>query len=124
MHVYIYIIFVLSVEVEALGVCLDYMQLDSGDIFPTPLADPGAPQYPSPCRGLNELTPPRPNPVPVLSFLPDGGEVPLYARQTLRVAVRNLSAIPASFTTYPGRYWSIAAGGKINIHAVRTYHHL
>jgi hypothetical protein len=97
------------------------MQLDSEDILPTRIADPGAPQYPSPCRGLNELMPPSPNPVPVLSFLPDGGEVALYARQVLRMAVRNLSAIPASFSTYPGRYWSIAAGGNTKIYTIHIY---
>lgn len=76
----------LAVRAISKGVQVDLRALHPEEPVPTPLDEPTAPQF----DGAKEL-------LAVSMTAPlDFGELRLYARKTLRLAVRNLSAIPTT----------------------------
>ena len=93
-----------SLTGTAKAAVLAYELLGPDEPPPPALAPPDAPQLPD---GVS--LPPQPPP-PKLDF---GAGVPLFERKTVRVAIRNLSAVAASFSVRPTKYPAAgaAAGG-------------
>ena len=84
-----------ALRATAKNAVLAYELLAEGQAPPLPLADPSHVQLPD---GVDlPLIPP----LPPLNF---GEDVPLFERRTLRIAVRNLSAIAAPFSLAPQKY--------------------
>ena len=77
------------------GALLEYVSLKEGESPPKPLGKPTDAQY----RGDAGI----PDPAPITPLL-FGHDVNLYERRTLRLAIRNLSAVSTSFEVYVKKF--------------------
>ena len=109
------------IKAVAKGVQVDFSPLLDGMIVPKPLASVHDAQFPGPDTVLE--------PMPILPIVL-GEDVPLYDRTSVKIIMRNLSAVPAPFDFTLKKYTAInekasrkGAVGQVQIKDVKKLHY-